>query len=79
MDELPTAAVTLTIEEVDAMRAGLDLSPHYGSGGDPYVPNELRGLDSKLASMFDLEEWGEYYELVQQALETEVEDGGWRV
>jgi len=69
MEELPTAEITLTIEEVDAMRAGLDLSPHLGPGGDPYVQGELRGLDSKLSAMFDLEQWGAYYELVQQALE----------
>ena len=67
--DLPAAEITLTIEEIDAMRAGLDQSPHHAPGGDPHVQGELRSLDLKLSGMFTLEEWGAYYELVQQALE----------
>jgi len=66
---LPTAEITLTIEEIDAMRAGLDQSPHNGPGGDHYIQGELRTLDAKLSAMFTFEEWEAYYELVQQALE----------
>ena len=51
------------------MRADLDQSPHQGSDGCPHVQRELRNLDAKLAAMFDLEVWSDYYELVQQALE----------